>query len=458
MSTSGNFGLSDIDVLALSVRDRESRRLIREAITAYRGGALRSALMSTWIAVAYDIIAKTRELASQGEKAPKAFVKVLDDAIKTASKQKLQEIESKLLTKANKDLQLLAPHEYAALERLQKDRHLCAHPAFVVEDELYQPSPELVRAHIVHALQHLLLHAPLQGKSAIARFDADLLSASFPATAEEISAFLRTRYLDRAKDVLVINLVKAIVSAPFGAEGAKYAGKIRTLALTLREIAKAKTAIYDSVMPGYVAEKLEHVTDEVLLSICPFLENDPRIWDWLKEPDRTRIKSLLKTADIETLKAHAAFDAFAIPPLSEVLLEKFKGFDEATQISIIAERPRKELVGRGLEIYAQASSYRHAEHLGQSFILPLAKWFSAEDVEKVLKAVSDNAQIWSAAGTSDILEQLFDQTISLLSDSRPYWEVFVKAQIDQISGYASAHDAYPGLQKLLARNPRRPAC
>src|SRR5690606_13064122 len=45
-------GHSDIDSLVLAVRDRESRRLIGEAITAYRGGAFRSAIMSTWIAVA----------------------------------------------------------------------------------------------------------------------------------------------------------------------------------------------------------------------------------------------------------------------------------------------------------------------------------------------------------------------------------------------------------------------
>ena len=453
MSTSGYLGLSDIDVLVLSVRDRESRRLIGEAITAYRGGALRSALMSTWIAVAYDIIAKTRELAGQGEAAPREFVKELDDAIEANNKRKLQTIEAELLTKSNNDLQLLVPHEYSALARLQKDRHLCAHPAFVVEDELYQPSPELVRAHIVHALKYLLVHAPLQGKSAIARFDSDLLSASFPVTAEEISTFLRSRYLDRAKDVLVINLVKAIVSAPFGAEHAKYTSKIRTLALTLREIAKAKTEIYDSVMPGYVAEKLEHVTDEVLLSICPFLENDPRIWDWLREPERARIRRLLDTADVETLKTYAAFDAFAIAQLSEVLLNRFDGFDETAQISIVVEHPRKEFIGRGLKMYAQAGSFRHAEHLGQSIVLPLAKWFSHRDVKVVLKAVSDNEQIWKAAGTPDILEQLFGQTTSLLSKSRPHWEAFVEEQIDQMSGDTLGYYAYPGLQKRLAPNP-----
>ena len=73
MSTLVGQGITDIDTLALAVRDRESRRLIAEAITAYRGGALRSAIMSTWIAVSFDIISKARELAAQGEAVPKAF-------------------------------------------------------------------------------------------------------------------------------------------------------------------------------------------------------------------------------------------------------------------------------------------------------------------------------------------------------------------------------------------------
>jgi hypothetical protein len=129
--------LTDIDALALNVRDRESRRLIVEAISAYRGGALRSAIMSTWIAVAFDIIAKARELAAHGEAAPKTFMQELDLAITNRDIKKMQTIETDLLKTANEQLQLLAPHELSALERLQKDRNLCAHPAFIVEDELY---------------------------------------------------------------------------------------------------------------------------------------------------------------------------------------------------------------------------------------------------------------------------------------------------------------------------------
>lgn len=444
---SNGIGYSDIDNLTLAVRDRESRRLIGEAITAYRGGALRSAIMSTWIAVAYDVIAKARELAGQGEAGPRAFVQELDTAIIAKDLRKLQSIESDLLTKANVDLQLLAPHEHAAFVRLQEDRHLCAHPAFVVEDQLYQPSLELVRAHIVHALQHLLVNAPLQGKSAIVRFNADLLSPAFPVAADDIGAFMRSKYLDRAKEVLVINLIKAIISMPFGAERAKYVSKTRTLAVILREIAKAKTAIYDSVMPGYVAEKFEHIPGEVLLTICPYLENDPRIWEWLKKPDQTRVRRLLETVDVETLKSHAAFDAFAIAPLSEVLVGRFNGFDAPAKISIIAEHPRAELIAPGIELYQHAGSWRYAEQLGQSVILPLAPFFTATDLQAVLAAAADNGQIWDAGGTPDILETLFDRTRPLLPASRPYWEAFLAAI------GAKQQQRYAGLKERLDQNP-----
>lgn len=148
-----NSSLTDVDTLCLNIRDQESKRLISEAIAAYRGGALRSAIMSTWIALASGIVAKARELASQGEAAPIAFVQDLDSAIVNSDIGKMQRIESDLLNTANEQLQILAPHEFMALDRLKYDRNLCAHPAFVVEDELYQPSPESVRSHIVHTLQ-----------------------------------------------------------------------------------------------------------------------------------------------------------------------------------------------------------------------------------------------------------------------------------------------------------------
>jgi len=445
-----NHGLTDLDSLCLSVRDGESQRLIYEAVTAYRGGASRSAIMSTWIAVAYDIISKARELAAQGEIAPRTFVDELDSAIASSDIPRRQNIERQLLTTANDTLQLLAPHEFVALRRLYDDRHLCAHPAFVADDELFQPTPELVRTHIIHALQYLLIHAPLQGKSAVARFEADVLSSSFPTSSQDIGAYVRSKYLDRAKDVLVSNLIKGLLTAPFGVERAKFTGKERQLAQTLREIAAAKMAIYDQIVPTFIARRFDAVTDDVLLKICALLEADTRIWAWISEPARIRIKTLLEASALADLKASGAFDAFAIPELASVLMARFDAFDEDAQVSIISENPRREFVGRAIELYGGAGGWRHAEMLGRALIVRLAPFLSADDIRQVLEAVIGNGQIRGASGTPTILETVFDRSRPVLVDARPHWQNFVDVMTAQERGDATAHHAYPGIRGKLA--------
>lgn len=422
-----NPGLTDIDSLALCVRDRESRRLIEEAISAYRGGALRSAIMSTWIAVAYDIISKARELATHGEAAPREFTFSLDTAIDNANLGKLQAIERDLLSTAKDKLQLFAGHEFDALQRLHNDRNLCAHPAFVTEEELFQPSLELARSHIVHALQILLVQAPLQGKSAVARFEADILSPSFPALPDAVERYMRSKYLDRAKDALVTNLIKRVLTAPFGAERAIFAGKERHLALVLGSIAAAKTAIYDLTVPPFVHTGVDGVDDEVLLRMSSYLEVDPRIWTWLSESVRIRLKGLLEDADVEQLKTFSAFDAFAVPELAEVLLKRFGELEPHIQTSIISEHPKREFVDPAIDIYGGARSYRGAERLGRAIILPLVPFFAAENIRQLLEKAAENGQIWDAAGTPEILNTIFDETVRRLPATVSDWRTFLEA-------------------------------
>lgn len=441
--------LTDIDAHSLAVRDRESRRLILEAIAAYRGGALRSSIASTWIAVAYDIISKARELAAQGEAAAKAFAEDLDAAITRKDIRKLQTIESTLLDAANDELQLFAPHEFEAMRRLQADRNLCAHPAFVVEDELYQPTQELVRSHIVHALQFLLIHAPLQGKSAVVRFEVDILSPSFPGLATDIGTFLRSKYLDRAKEALVANLIKGSLTAPFGTERAKFVGRERLLALALGEIAKAKTAIYETVVPTFVARRFEAVADDVLLKLCTYFDVDPRIWQWLSEPVRLRIRTLIETAGLDVLKSFSAFDAFAVPELANALMSRFDAFDEDTQIGIIAEHPRREFVGRAIQLYSGAGGYRTAEVLGQTLIVRLAPHFSVDDIRQLLDAAAANGQISDASGTPAILASVFDATRHLLPECRGCWQGFVDNMTAKQGGDQAAYYAYPDIRARL---------
>lgn len=159
--------LTDLDALALRVREPRSRDYVVEAIRCYRAGAYKAAIVATYVAVTYDIVMKIRELAASGETNAVASAQKLDRAITANSRTHLLQFEADLIKEAHGTFQFLGPQEFAQLDRLRDDRHLCAHPAFATESELFQPTPELVRTHIVHAVTLLLSQPPVQGKAAL---------------------------------------------------------------------------------------------------------------------------------------------------------------------------------------------------------------------------------------------------------------------------------------------------
>src|SRR5208337_3986552 len=181
--------LTDLDELVLTVRDPDSRTYIREAMIAYRGGANRAAVVSVWVAVIYDIISKLRLLDSQGDKAAQSLIQDLDRAIANNDIKAMANFEDRLLGEALNTFEFLSRVEYQDFDRMRLDRHRCAHPAFGGEMLLYNPSPEAVRAHIVHAITHLLSRPPVQGKAAIDKIVADIAGPYFPTDQEEVNSY-----------------------------------------------------------------------------------------------------------------------------------------------------------------------------------------------------------------------------------------------------------------------------
>jgi hypothetical protein len=107
--------LSDLDSLSLTVRDNRARTYIREAIAAYRAGAVKSAIISTWVAVAFDILTKIREVAQGGDADANAFVAAFDNAAAANNIQRLLALEADLLEKATGQFNFFGPHEFMQL-------------------------------------------------------------------------------------------------------------------------------------------------------------------------------------------------------------------------------------------------------------------------------------------------------------------------------------------------------
>jgi hypothetical protein len=419
--------LTDLDELALKVRDRIARSYVLEAIDAYRGGAYRSSIVSTWISVTFDIISKIRELANQGDPMAQHFITSLDQAITNKQIRQLQNIEEDLLKTATADFEFLSDHEQIDLARLKDDRNLCAHPAFIAEEVLFEPEPERVRMHIVHVVKHLLQHQPIQGKSAIKRIVRDIKTTSFPPTLDTACTFLNSRYLDRAKKTLIENLVFLLLKAVLRGDVADlplvYS---RQMILTLQAISRRYPDIYEERMRTKLLTIVESLAEGCLPNVFRLLGADPRCWNWFDESTKIHMKAVAQQSlNIPSIR-NFVFEAIVIDDLKPTIVEGFEKLSSELQISVIKSTPQPDFADRAIALYSEAGSYRGAEYLGESLILPMAGagCFIVTDIQKVLKAAQENNQIYDASGTPAILDELYEKTKQYLPDLHESWKSF----------------------------------
>lgn len=191
--------LVDLDVLLNRVRNPRSRNYLQDGIRAYRSGALRPALTAVWVAVAFDLVSKIRELADLGDGEAGRIFGLWDSARARNDIRQLMQLERDLIDQAATILQLLNPIETRQIKRLQEDRHLCAHPAFSSDAELFEPSSELVRLHIVTSVDLILSRRPVQGRTILEEFSVDLVSPGFPSAPDRVSDYFERQYIERTR-------------------------------------------------------------------------------------------------------------------------------------------------------------------------------------------------------------------------------------------------------------------
>jgi hypothetical protein len=439
--------LADLDELLRSVRSASSATYLEEAIRSYQNRAYRAAIISTWVAVTYDLIGKIREMASMGDAAAIAFITQLDSAVSNANISKLQEIENKLLDSARSDFQLISDYEHTDLLRLREDRHKCAHPSFGSEFQLYSPEAELVRAHIVHAVKHLLAQAPVQGKSALARIKNDLMQPSFPTAQDAAIRFIEQRYLKRARPSLVDSLVTVLLKVVLLQSEPDLVGREAAVINTLAAVRHCFREVYESKMKELIPRYTDTLTDSELERLFRLVEADAHCWQWLPEPTRMRLESIALSS-VRNLKDRADIRAmWGIPELQKQILAVFDELDAGQKVSVITAVPGPHFADDGVQLYATSGNYRTAEVRGHRVLLPLAKYLSKDQITTVLRAVSQNAQIRFADESPAILAAFFDLTEEVREDLAEEWQGLMRAL--QEGCEPDDHYAYPGLRRKM---------
>ena len=166
--------LGDLDELVISCRTEEARSYLSEAVACYKAGAFRACIVAAWIAVVYDLLAKISELALSGDAEAQRITKevaALQPQVEAGNQsaiRRILEIERDIVDIANDKFRFFDGQQVVDLRRLHDDRNRCAHPTYQGTDQPYSPSAELARAHLVHAVHHVLAVPPVQGKAATA--------------------------------------------------------------------------------------------------------------------------------------------------------------------------------------------------------------------------------------------------------------------------------------------------
>ena len=395
-------GFVDLDILLTRIRQPQSKVYFLDAVKAYKAGALRGALTSAWVALVYDLIAKYRELSAMGDAAATAFLLSWDNATAAGDIAKLLQLEGGILEDATANTQVVNRIARTLLDRLREDRHLCAHPAFSAEANLFEPSPELVRLHLVNAVDLVLSQEPLQGKAIFDLYDVDVKSPGFPTAYARILDYVEQRYLTRVRSQNLRNFGTVLAKSLLKGVPAQWESLHRKIIPSLVAIRERAVTAWPDVSLAIV-RLIDNLEPANRPRAIAFVAAFPDFWPRLQEPTRTALLATIENADPAALADYRILAGVTVPQFRTALLVIIANLSRNQLAAAIGSQPLADLWPRALEEYQGSGSWRGSEANFGDLIAPFAGRLSSDQLDHLLDAVIDNGQNWDAADTDTLL-------------------------------------------------------
>lgn len=284
--------LRELEELILHCRQGAAKEFLEEAVSCYEVGAIRSAIVSTWTAVFFDILEKSRELGLSGDVEAKKTFESFEKAEQDGDISKLLAIEGGILNVARDKLELFSKNEAKDLNRIQEDRHRCAHPTLNGNGERFVPSAELARAHIVNAATILIQQSPTQGKAALETVMATVSSKLFPNDHDKAVVVLRSTGLGHPRPSLLRNATLLLSKKALRLDGKPYCYNSSRALLALLELHRSDVL---PILEQETSKLIRKVKDEDLGFVLSFLWKLGELSESLDEDQVDRIKTFVST-------------------------------------------------------------------------------------------------------------------------------------------------------------------
>lgn len=380
--------LEDLDELTLRCRDERARLYIAEAVSSYRAGAFRSAIVASWIAVCFDVIEKLRELALAGDKEAEKQVQDLDSTRRTGDLSRALKFERELLEVAKDKFELISPLEYIDLERLQADRNRCAHPSLTSDDKAYTPSAELARLHIHSAVTHLLQHPPVQGKFALDRLVQEVESEYFPTAAKDARIAFASGPLRRPRESLVRNLV-IVFAKTVVRDKPDYKRRMR-LTAALHAIHELHPQPYSAALAERLSPLFRAIPDNDLSAGTAFLQHVTDSWQFLEADIQQRLQNYVRelpSTSLEDVEFLLKYTPLQIQARQRVAVATKKELGEA----MFWDMP-SEVADRFIGLYLASATFDEANSWAKKMFAHTDD-FTADHVRCILIGAGKNGQV-----------------------------------------------------------------
>ncbi len=429
-----NRSFVDLDELVLRCNDKNARQYIGEAVASYRAGALRAAIISAWIAVAFDFIDKVRQLELQGDAiaarigAELTAIQATQDIVRSLA------FERAILSRAFNELGFISAFEHRDLTRLYEDRHRCSHPSMNEREEIFQPTAEQVRYHIRTSVDAMLSQPATSGKAALASLTSQVEGAFFPTDAARAKTVLEGGPLSKPRPSLVRNfaivLLKRMLTPKVGRPE-----RLRAVA-ALNALRTLQPNICGEVLNEKMNPLLRSVSDaDYGLSIALVARVDDAA-SHLDTDIKTRMEQFIAHSALDSLKSVAGV-ASMIPFLSESLKTRLSNLTLIEVAAVASPAPVlldiPEVRSRAIEAYLTARSFEMANTLASRLIVPNAAVLSKSEVEHIVTEAFKNGQI---LGSHEFIGAM--QALRSNSSVEEHWW-------DALLLKAGAADGYPEL-------------
>ncbi|WP_326600860.1 hypothetical protein [Streptomyces sp. NBC_01800] len=452
----------DLEDLVNRVVNPDVRPLVREAHRCYATGAARAAIVLTWTAVCADLVHKIEVLKEEGEADARGLVRDVERAQQPGQADAVNimlGVERTILDVAEK-LELIDRTHKTQLERLREDRHLCAHPSLRPLGELYVPTSEYARAHMVAALDAVLVHQPSQGRKVLDSFMNHVADPAFASEPDYLgyAFFDRVRPASKAKVVefaakfalLQLEDPDVPLAAPMLAD---------RMALCLRLFADRDQSLAKESLARHMP-RLVTAEPGVQIATLGRLGDLPAFWQVLPEPMctlyNTKITSItahvtengyLKPDETRTLALVAHLEVRTSLPALE---EAFAALSVTERARVIGARPDPYFTSHLPGLLKGVRTFDQGEFIARTAVLPCASMMTLDDTDALLRQWwdNDNGQTWGRA-MPGYLATLYTSTSHLGEARDEIW----KAYLEELRPYPDSFNAIAtgtGLAKTIA--------